>query len=196
IQQYRASSGLSWDVPADDNDPGLGVNITTPEEKAVWEAMVKTKVRSSSVTSSDKRKKVSLVKGKAKTTSPQSSTHSASGSTSSVSTAKRVEKLTPAAAIVSLEGSVNTFTTAIQEAAKPPKTAEDRAAERRLELPDLIKKRSSEDGLTRQQQAKLLVYFSQHSASVEMYFGMHDPETRLDVVLEWIVSMPAMPLSL
>ncbi|KAG6913192.1 hypothetical protein DXG01_008882 [Tephrocybe rancida] len=120
---------------------------------------------SASVTLSDKRKKVSLVKGKAKMTSPQSSTHSASGSTSSISTAKHVEKLTPAAAIVSLEGSVNTFTAAIQEAAKPPKTAEDRAAKRWLELPDLVKKCLSEDGLTRQQQAKLLMYFSQQCFS-------------------------------
>ncbi|KAG6807266.1 hypothetical protein H0H92_008192 [Tricholoma furcatifolium] len=244
IQHYRNSSGLSWDTPESENDPGRGANITTPEEVAVWNATIAVKANnpirpyrnrgwpylkimediipvagasgrhsfapglnhsdivdsaseeldddrmavdnsthsstvssgsivasvtpnasttvsvtttmhpkrrrtdedatsipspplSASALSSDRQTKAS--QSKEKVSAPRSSRHSASTSATSLTTSQRVEKLSSAAAIVQLNNSVGAFTAAIQEASKSPETAEEKAARRREECPELVR---------------------------------------------------------
>ncbi|KAG6845250.1 hypothetical protein H0H87_011985 [Tephrocybe sp. NHM501043] len=110
-----------------------------------------------------------------------------STSSSSISTTKHVEKLTPTAAIVSLEDSVSALSAIIKETSQHLKSAEEKAAERRESIPELVLQRGEEDGLDTIQQARLIAYLSMHPGTADYYFGMKEPNPlRRAVCLEWL----------
>ena len=99
------------------------------------------------------------------------------------STSQRVEKITPAVAIVELHGSIKDMTKAIMDASKPPKI-EDRAAERVQEAIRLMQERN--DGLSLMEKTALVVFFGGHDKELDMYIALDDVELRQSVVREWI----------
>ena len=129
---------------------------------------------------SKKSKKSTSDKGKKIRTSG----YSASAHSVNPSTSQRVDKVTPAVAIVELHGSIKDMTQAIMVASKPPESAEDRAAVRCQEAVRLVQERK--DGLLVKQMADLIVFFSSHSKEVDMYIALEETELRQAVIRQWI----------
>ena len=112
-------------------------------------------------------------KGKARAASERSS-----------STSRRVDKVTPAVAIVELHGSIKDMTQAIMDASKPPESIEDEAAVRCQEAVRLVQVR--DDGLTITEKAALVVFFGTHNKEVDMYIALEEDELRQAVIRQWI----------
>jgi hypothetical protein len=122
------------------------------------------------------------LKGKGKGKARTGSDHS-SFITPGPSTSQRVEKITPAVAIVELHGSIKDMTKAIMEASKPPKV-EDKAADRVQEAIRLMQERN--DGLSLMEKTALVVFFGKHDKELDMYIALNDDELRQAVVRQWI----------
>ena len=136
-------------------------------------------------TSSDRIKKVKTEKGKKpRTKSVRSSNHSA---TSTTSTTQRVDKITPAVAIVELHGSIKDMTQAIMVASKPPENMigdKSQAALRSQEAVRLVQER--DDGLSIMEKAGLIVFFGSHEKEADMYIALDEGDIRQAVVRQWI----------
>lgn len=129
-------------------------------------------------------------KGKAKTSSDRSPSqaNSSAHSTSfpAPSTSQRVNKITPAAALVELHGSVSGMTKAIIAASKPPESAEDKAVARCQDAVRLVQER--DDGLSISEKAALIVFFGNHNMEADMYIALKDDQLRREVIKQWIKS--------
>ena len=99
-------------------------------------------------------------------------------------TFQRVNKVTPAAALVELHGSVSGMTKAIIAASKPPKIAEDKAVARCQDVVHLVQER--DDGLSISEKAALVVFFGSHSKEADMYIALKDDQLRREVIKQWI----------
>src|ERR1700678_11332 len=121
------------------------------------------------------RKTFEKKKGKART---------ASGRSVSLSTSQRVDKVTPAVAIVELHGSIQHMTQAIVDASKPPETVGDKASIRCQDAVRLVQER--DDGLSLMEKAALIVFFGTHSTEADQYIALDDAQLRLVVVRQWI----------
>jgi hypothetical protein len=129
-----------------------------------------------------KSKKISEKgKGKARTASDRD--HSTTSFTTP-STSQRVDKITPAVAIVELHGSIKNMTQAIVDASKAPESFEDKAAVRTQEAVRLVQERN--DGLSLTEKANLIVFFGNHVKEADMYLALNDDELRQAVVRQWI----------
>jgi len=122
------------------------------------------------------RKTSEKKKGKARTASGRSVT--------SLSTSQRVDKVTPAVAIVELHGSIQHMTQAIVDASKPPETVGDKASVRCQDAVRLVQER--DDGLSLMEKAALIVFFGTHSTEADQYIALNDAQLRLVVVRQWI----------
>jgi hypothetical protein len=100
------------------------------------------------------------------------------------STSQRVNKITPAAALVELHGSVDGMTKAILAAAKPPASVEDKAVVRCQEAVRLVQER--DDGLSLIEKANLIVFFGSHITEADMYIALQDSQLRREVIKHWI----------
>lgn len=118
-------------------------------------------------------------KGKARTGSERSSS-----SLITPSTSQRVDKVTPAVAIVELHGSIKDMTQAILVASKPPESVNDKAVVRCQEAVRLVQER--DDGLSLMEKASLIVFFGSHDKEADMYIALKEDELRQAVVRQWI----------
>lgn len=141
-------------------------------------------------------------KGKGKATVKTSSDHSAEFSASlagrrssstpfmgAASTSQRVNKITPAAALVELHGSVDGMTQAILAAAQPPTwatSATDKAIVRCQDAVRLVQER--DDGLSILEKAALIIFFGTHATEADMYIALNDDQLRQEVIKQWIKS--------
>ena len=123
-------------------------------------------------------------KGKARTSSDHSSIHSGSLSAQTPSTLQRVNKITPAVALVELHGSIKDMTQAILVASKPPESTDDKAMTRCQEAMRLVQE--CDDGLSVMEQAQLIVFFGDHNKEVEMCIALEDDQLRREVNKQWI----------
>ena len=123
-------------------------------------------------------------KGKARTSSDRSESSARSISFQAPSTFQRVNKVTPATALVELHGSVSGMTKAIIAASKPPESAEDKAVARCQDAVRLVQER--DDGLSILEKAALVVFFGSHSKEVDMYIALKDDQLRQEVIKQWI----------
>ena len=106
-------------------------------------------------------------KGKAMTSSDRSESSARSVSFQAPSTFQHVNKVTPAAALVELHGSVSGMTKAIIAALKPHESTEDKAIARCQDAVHLVQER--DDGLSISEKAALVVFFGSHSKEADMY---------------------------
>jgi hypothetical protein len=141
--------------------------------------------KKSKLSSSEKAQKG---KGKAKTSSSHSAAISATCSlslnTPQASTSQRVNKITPAVALVELHGSIKDMTQAILVASKPPESADDKGMARCQEAVRLVQER--DDGLSVMEKAALIVFFGDHHKEVDMYIALKDDQLRQAVIRQWI----------
>lgn len=100
------------------------------------------------------------------------------------STSQRVNKVTPAVALVELHGSIKDMTQAILIAAKPPESADDKSIAQCQEAMDLLRER--DDGLTITEKAALLVFFGKHNKELDMYIALKDDQLQREVIKQWI----------
>lgn len=128
-----------------------------------------------------KKKKTISGKGKAKATRTGSDR---SLSSVTPSTSQRVDKVTPAVAIVELHSSIKDMTQAILVASKPPESIEDKSAVRSQEAVRLVQER--DDGLSLDEKARLIVFFGGHDKEADMYIALKEVELRRAVVRQWI----------
>jgi hypothetical protein len=135
-----------------------------------------------SVPSTESKKSNVKGKGKARTASDHSSARS--GSLSTPSTSQRVNKVTPAVALVELHGSIKDMTQAILVASKPPESTDDKAMTRCQEAVRLVQER--DDGLSVMEKASLIVFFGDHNKEVDIYIALKDDQLRQAVIKQWI----------
>ena len=121
-------------------------------------------------------------KGKAKASSGRSSD---AKSFKLPSTSQRVNKITPAAALVELHGSVSGMTQAIIDASKLPESTEDKAVARFQQAVRLVQQR--DDGLSISEKASLIVYFGNHTMDADIYINLTDDQIWREVVKKWIM---------
>jgi hypothetical protein len=133
---------------------------------------------------SEKSRNSGKGKGKVKTSSDRSESSAHSASFRALSTTQRVNKVTPAAALVELHGSVTGMTKAIIAASKPPESTEDKAVARCQEAVRLVQER--DDGLSILEKASLIVFFGKHNTEADMYIALEDAQLRQEVIKHWI----------
>ncbi|KAF8811183.1 hypothetical protein BYT27DRAFT_7240373, partial [Phlegmacium glaucopus] len=115
------------------------------------------------------KKKADKGKGKLRNLSDHSSPHSSNHSLPSrtPSTSQRVNKVTPAVALVELHGSIQQMTQAILAVAKPPESTEAKASIQHQEAARLVQEYN--DGLSVMEKAALIVFFGDHPREVDLY---------------------------
>lgn len=121
-------------------------------------------------------------KRKARSSSNHSTTYSLSSKTPF--TSQRIEKVTPAVALVELHGSIKDMTQAILVASKPPESADDKAVARCQEAVRLVQE--CDDGLSVMEKAALIVFFGDHHKEVDMYIALQEKELRQAVIKQWV----------
>jgi hypothetical protein len=124
-------------------------------------------------------------KGKARTFSDRSIRSSSPSLASKIhSTSQRVNKVTPAVALIKLHGSIKDMTQAILVASKPPESMDDRATTRCQKAVRLVQER--DDGLSLMEKAQLIVFFGDHNKEVDIYIALEDDQLRQAVIKQWI----------
>ena len=112
---------------------------------------------------------------------------SAASTSALTSTSHRVVKMTPAVALCSLRGSIDTMTSVIESTASKPIesiTSEDRAVARRQSAVRLVQDR--EDGLSNEDKAKLLKLFFKHPNLGDVYIELTDNDLRRLMIQDWL----------
>ncbi|KAF8804214.1 hypothetical protein BYT27DRAFT_7243939 [Phlegmacium glaucopus] len=137
------------------------------------------------------KKKADKGKGKLRNLSDHSSPHSSNHSLPSrtPSTSQRVDKVTPAVALVELHGSIQQMTQAILAVAKPPESTEDKASIQYQKAARLVQEYN--DGLSVMEKAALIVFFGDHPREVDLYVSrLENDEIRREVIRQWMEVWP------
>ena len=75
----------------------------------------------------------------------------------------------------------------LTSASKPLETSDDRAAGQRQMVVHLVQER--DDGLTVEDKAKLLMFFSSHPQDADMYIELNDETLRKLMIDQWIARL-------
>ena len=135
----------------------------------------------------DSKRSMGKGKGKARTSSDNPSRSARSESfpaQAQSSTLQRVNKVTPAVALVELHGSIKDMTQAILVASTPPESTGEKAMTRCHEAVRLVQER--DDGLSVMEKARLIVFFGNHNSEADIYTTLEDDQLRRAVIKQWI----------